>query len=178
MVLFKMITLVVKMTLSVKRFHGSNHNVTPWCDGRACWRWPWKTPACRTNRSRQRSESWRWSSTEKGKWERVLSGSSLPNYRAEVWLTSDGCFYGLSFKATWWWFWLVPSASIQKRLKKEKKAKRKLQEALEFESKRRERVEDALKNSSSSSPSPEPLHAANNNIMNGEERASCPHWWP
>lgn len=55
------------------------------------------------------------------------------------------------------------SASIQKRLKKEKKAKRKLQEALEFESKRRERVEDALKHSSSSSPSPEPLHAANNN---------------
>ncbi|XP_047437426.1 dachshund b isoform X3 [Mugil cephalus] len=54
-------------------------------------------------------------------------------------------------------------ASIQKRLKKEKKAKRKLQEALEFESKRRERVEDALKHSSSCSPSPEPLHAANNN---------------
>uniref|UniRef100_A0A3P8T017 SKI/SNO/DAC domain-containing protein n=1 Tax=Amphiprion percula TaxID=161767 RepID=A0A3P8T017_AMPPE len=54
-------------------------------------------------------------------------------------------------------------ASIQKRLKKEKKAKRKLQEALEFESKRRECVEDALKHSSSSSPSPELLHAANNN---------------
>lgn len=66
----------------------------------------------------------------------------------------------------------VSSASIQKRLKKEKKAKRKLQEALEFESKRRERVEDALKNSSSSSPSPEPLHAASNNIMNGEGNAS------
>lgn len=62
---------------------------------------------------------------------------------------------------------LSPSASIQKRLKKEKKAKRKLQEALEFESKRRERVEDALKHSSSSSPSPEPLHAANNNTKNG-----------
>lgn len=57
----------------------------------------------------------------------------------------------------------VSAASIQKRLKKEKKAKRKLQEALEFESKRRERVEDALKHSSSSSPSPEPLHANNNN---------------
>lgn len=57
------------------------------------------------------------------------------------------------------------SASIQKRLKKEKKAKRKLQEALEFESKRRERVEDALKHSSS--PSPEPLHSANNNTKNG-----------
>lgn len=64
-------------------------------------------------------------------------------------------------------FSLSPSASIQKRLKKEKKAKRKLQEALEFESKRRERVEDALKHSSSSSPSPEPLHAANNNTKNG-----------
>lgn len=64
-------------------------------------------------------------------------------------------------------FHLSPSASIQKRLKKEKKAKRKLQEALEFESKRRERVEDALKHSSSSSPSPEPLHAANNNTNNG-----------
>ncbi|KAF7652037.1 hypothetical protein LDENG_00101540 [Lucifuga dentata] len=57
---------------------------------------------------------------------------------------------------------LQSRASIQKRLKKEKKAKRKLQEALEFESKRRERVEDALKHSSSS-PSPEPLHAANAN---------------
>ncbi|XP_055358440.1 dachshund homolog 2-like [Betta splendens] len=55
---------------------------------------------------------------------------------------------------------LQSRASIQKRLKKEKKAKRKLQEALEFESKRRERVEDALKHSSS--PSPEPLHVANN----------------
>ncbi|XP_026209133.1 dachshund homolog 2-like [Anabas testudineus] len=59
---------------------------------------------------------------------------------------------------------LQSRASIQKRLKKEKKAKRKLQEALEFESKRRERVEDALKHSSS--PSPEPLHAANNNTKN------------
>uniref|UniRef100_A0A8C2Z7A8 SKI/SNO/DAC domain-containing protein n=1 Tax=Cyclopterus lumpus TaxID=8103 RepID=A0A8C2Z7A8_CYCLU len=54
---------------------------------------------------------------------------------------------------------LQSRASIQKRLKKEKKAKRKLQEALEFESKRRERVEGVLKHSSSSSPSPEPLHA-------------------
>lgn len=62
---------------------------------------------------------------------------------------------------------VVSTASIQKRLKKEKKAKRKLQEALEFESKRRERVEDALKHSSSSSPSPEPLHANNNNNNNG-----------
>ncbi|MEQ2217211.1 hypothetical protein XENOCAPTIV_029718 [Xenoophorus captivus] len=61
--------------------------------------------------------------------------------------------------------------SIQKRLKKEKKAKRKLQEALEFESKRRERVEDALKHSSSSSPSPEHLHAANNNSKNGTTSA-------
>lgn len=65
------------------------------------------------------------------------------------------------------------SASIQKRLKKEKKAKRKLQEALEFESKRRERVEDALKHSSSSSPSPEPLHAANNNTKNGTLDGMC-----
>ncbi|XP_077357316.1 dachshund homolog 2-like [Festucalex cinctus] len=56
---------------------------------------------------------------------------------------------------------LQSRASIQKRLKKEKKAKRKLQEALEFESKRRERGEDALKHSSSSSP--EPLHAADDN---------------
>lgn len=62
----------------------------------------------------------------------------------------------------------MSSASIQKRLKKEKKAKRKLQEALEFESKRRERVEDALKHSSSSSPSPEPLHPTNNNTKNGK----------
>lgn len=63
-------------------------------------------------------------------------------------------------------------ASIQKRLKKEKKAKRKLQEALEFESKRRERVEDALKHSSSSSPSPEPLHP-NNNGKNGKHQTSA-----
>ncbi|XP_075948453.1 dachshund b [Anarhichas minor] len=61
---------------------------------------------------------------------------------------------------------LQSRASIQKRLKKEKKAKRKLQEALEFESKRRERVEGTLKHSSSSSPSPEPLHATNNNNKN------------
>uniref|UniRef100_A0A3Q3D205 SKI/SNO/DAC domain-containing protein n=1 Tax=Hippocampus comes TaxID=109280 RepID=A0A3Q3D205_HIPCM len=62
---------------------------------------------------------------------------------------------------------LQSRASIQKRLKKEKKAKRKLQEALEFESKRRERGDDALKHSSSSSP--EPLHAADDNIA--ESRA-------
>ncbi len=42
-----------------------------------------------------------------------------------------------------------PSATIQKRLKKEKKAKRKLQDALEFESKRREQVEQALKQATS-----------------------------
>lgn len=37
--------------------------------------------------------------------------------------------------------------SIQKRLKKEKKAKRRLQEALDFESRRRQQVERALKHS-------------------------------
>lgn len=42
------------------------------------------------------------------------------------------------------------SAIIQKRLKKEKKAKRKLQEALEFETKRREQAEQALKQAASS----------------------------
>ena len=42
------------------------------------------------------------------------------------------------------------SAIIQKRLKKEKKAKRKLQEALEYESKRREHVEHTLKQTSPS----------------------------
>lgn len=41
------------------------------------------------------------------------------------------------------------SATIQKRLKKEKKVKRKLQEALDFESKRREQVEQALKQATS-----------------------------
>lgn len=40
------------------------------------------------------------------------------------------------------------TAIIQKRLKKEKKAKRKLQEALEYESKRREQVEQTLKQTS------------------------------
>lgn len=40
-----------------------------------------------------------------------------------------------------------PSVSIQKRLKKEKKAKRRLQEALDFESRRRQQVERALKHS-------------------------------
>lgn len=44
---------------------------------------------------------------------------------------------------------LSPSATIQKRLKKEKKVKRKLQEALDFESKRREQVEQALKQATS-----------------------------
>lgn len=39
------------------------------------------------------------------------------------------------------------SVSIQRRLKKEKKAKRKLQEALDFESRRRQQVERALKHS-------------------------------
>lgn len=39
-------------------------------------------------------------------------------------------------------------AIIQKRLKKEKKAKRKLQEALEYECKRREQAEQSLKQSS------------------------------
>lgn len=43
-----------------------------------------------------------------------------------------------------------PAAIIQKRLKKEKKAKRKLQEALEYESKRREQVEHTLKQPSPS----------------------------
>lgn len=40
-------------------------------------------------------------------------------------------------------------AIIQKRLKKEKKAKRKLQEALEFETKRREQAEQTLKQAAS-----------------------------
>lgn len=40
------------------------------------------------------------------------------------------------------------TAIIQKRLKKEKKAKRKLQEALEYESKRREQAEQTLKQTS------------------------------
>lgn len=42
------------------------------------------------------------------------------------------------------------TAIVQKRLKKEKKAKRKLQEALEYESKRREQVEQSLKQPSPS----------------------------
>lgn len=58
------------------------------------------------------------------------------------------------------------SASIQKRLKKEKKAKRKLQEALEFESKRREQVEQALKQATS----PDTLRMS----LNGEHLSSCP----
>ena len=41
-------------------------------------------------------------------------------------------------------------ATMQKRLKKEKKTKKKLQEALEFESKRREQVEQALKQATTS----------------------------
>ena len=46
-------------------------------------------------------------------------------------------------------FFLI-AAIIQKRLKKEKKAKRKLQEALEYESKRREQAEQTLKQPSPS----------------------------
>lgn len=41
-------------------------------------------------------------------------------------------------------------ATMQKRLKKEKKAKKKLQEALEFESKCREQVEQAFKQATTS----------------------------
>lgn len=41
----------------------------------------------------------------------------------------------------------LPPVSIQKRLKKEKKAKRRLQEALDFESRRRQQVERTLKHS-------------------------------
>lgn len=48
---------------------------------------------------------------------------------------TEGCF-------------LVSSALIQKRLKKEKKSKRRLQEALEFESKRRDQVEQTLQQTS------------------------------
>lgn len=40
-----------------------------------------------------------------------------------------------------------PPVSIQKRLKKEKKAKRRLQEALDFESRRRQQAERTLKHS-------------------------------
>ncbi len=52
-----------------------------------------------------------------------------------------------------WSLWLLSfcslnAAIIQKRLKKEKKAKRKLQEALEYESKRREQAEQSLKQTS------------------------------
>lgn len=46
---------------------------------------------------------------------------------------------------------------MQKRLKKEKKAKRKLQEALEFESKRREQVEQALKQATTGDSGPRML---------------------
>lgn len=55
------------------------------------------------------------------------------------------------------------SATIQKRLKKEKKAKRKLQEALEFESKRREQVEQALKQATSG----DGLRMLNGNVLVG-----------
>lgn len=51
------------------------------------------------------------------------------------------------------------TAIIQKRLKKEKKAKRKLQEALEFETKRREQAEQALKQAASTD---------NLRVLNGE----------
>lgn len=54
-------------------------------------------------------------------------------------------------------------ATIQKRLKKEKKAKRKLQEALEFESKRREQVEQALKQATSG----DGLRMLNGNVLVG-----------
>ncbi|EGW04465.1 Dachshund-like 1, partial [Cricetulus griseus] len=43
----------------------------------------------------------------------------------------------------------IDKAIVQKRLKKEKKAKRKLQEALEFETKRREQAEQTLKQAAS-----------------------------
>lgn len=57
-------------------------------------------------------------------------------------------------------------AIIQKRLKKEKKAKRKLQEALEYESKRREQVEQTLKQ-----PSPsDSMRSLNGQMLHSETR--------
>lgn len=59
---------------------------------------------------------------------------------------------------------VLSSAIIQKRLKKEKKAKRKLQEALEYECKRREQAEQSLKQSSPT----ESLRS-----LNGEAALQC-----
>lgn len=50
------------------------------------------------------------------------------------------------------YFPFCPAATIQRRLKKEKKAKRRLQEALEYESKRRGQIEQALQQATSSDP--------------------------
>lgn len=51
-----------------------------------------------------------------------------------------------------WNFSFSHLATIQRRLKKEKKAKRRLQEALEYESKRRGQIEQALQQATSSDP--------------------------
>ncbi len=61
--------------------------------------------------------------------------------------------------------WSFPIlAIIQKRLKKEKKAKRKLQEALEYESKRREQAEQTLKQ-----PSPsDSMRSLNGQMLHSE----------
>lgn len=56
------------------------------------------------------------------------------------------------------------TAIIQKRLKKEKKAKRKLQEALEFETKRREQAEQTLKQAASTD---------NLRVLNGKKSPFC-----
>lgn len=64
---------------------------------RACWRLQWRMPVCRTNRSRQRKGSWKWSSIEKERWERVWNDSSPLNYRAEVWLTHQLSLYVFTY---------------------------------------------------------------------------------
>lgn len=64
-------------------------------------------------------------------------------------------------------FFSPTTAIIQKRLKKEKKAKRKLQEALEFETKRREQAEQALKQAASTD---------NLRVLNGKMMAFFSIW--
>lgn len=74
-----------------------------------------------------------------------------PRICSESWalhylLYNCGCWVPLNH--TIYVYVYVSLAIIQKRLKKEKKAKRKLQEALEYECKRREQAEQSLKQSS------------------------------
>lgn len=78
----------------------------------------------------------------------VINGLLLFHFCIWDFMTSFTCLWDNRSSTLAFFVCVLCSAIIQKRLKKEKKAKRKLQEALEYESKRREQAEQSLKQTS------------------------------